>query len=143
MNSNGTVLFSSNREGSWDIYQANYKDGNFKNLKKLGTSINSNESDEWPSYISDDENTIFFSSIRKDGFGGDDLYYSLKENSKWSQAKIFNDKFNSSSYEDGAFITKDKKYLFFSSWKTTSFSDKVSNIYLKKNSSDSSLYSLK
>jgi len=130
MNSKGTVLFSSNREGTWDIYEAKYNDGSFNDLKKLGTHINSSKSDEWPSYISEDENTIFFSSIRKDGFGGDDLYYTLKENGKWSQSKIFRDNFNSNSYEDGAFITTDNKFFFFSSWKTTSFSNDVSNIYI-------------
>lgn len=130
MNSRGTVLFSSKREGTWDIYEAKYNDGSFNNLKKLGTHINTSESDEWPSYISKDENTIFFNSIRKDGFGGDDLYYTLKENGKWSQSKIFSDSFNSNSYEDGAFITTDNKFFFFGSWKTTSFSNNVSNIYI-------------
>ncbi len=132
MNSNGTTLFSSNRDGTWDIYKATYKNGGFENIKKLSGAINSNIYDEWPSFINDEENIVFYSSIRKDGFGGDDLYYSKYDNGKWSKAELFDDKFNSSSYEDGAFITKDGEYLFFSSWKPTSFSKEVSNIYIKR-----------
>ncbi|GAB4511300.1 MAG: hypothetical protein Tsb004_15530 [Allomuricauda sp.] len=132
MNSNGTTLFSSNRDGSWDIYEATYSSGVFKNIKKLDQGINSDQYDEWPSFINDEETIILFSSIRKDGIGGDDIYYVKNSKGGWSEPELFNESFNSAFYEDGAIIAPDKNYFLFSSWKPSLFSKDVSNIYIKR-----------
>lgn len=130
LNSNGNVYFASDRDGSWDIYSAEYVDGTFKNVQKIGAPINLSTSGEWPSYVNDDNSVLYFSSIRKNGMGGDDIYVSHKKNGKWQEPKLLGNPINTTSYEDGFMPCPDGKYLFFSSWRNTSTSKGVSNIHV-------------
>ena len=128
INENGQAFFASDRNGSWDIYQVNISNNGINGLKKLSTKINSNDG-EWPGYINDQANILVFSSIRKSGIGGDDLYFSRKIGESWSEPKIMDTLINTVSYEDNPFITRDGRFFLFSSQRKTEFSEKVSNIY--------------
>ena len=132
VNPTGTMFFASNREGDWNIYTTVYAQGQFTTVQKVSNRINSAAS-EWPSYISQDGNLLLFSSIRKSGKGGDDIFYAKKRGSTWSQAVLFDSIVNTSSYEDSPVLTPDHKYLLFSSWKAVKTSGQVSNIYYIKN----------
>lgn len=125
MNESGTVLFSSNRDGSWDIYEAKYSGASISNVNKLSKSINT-ENGEWPSHLNKTGDLLLFSSIRKTGFGGDDIYISRKVENKWQAPTILNSVINSSAFEDSPILSSDGKYLFYSSRKGTD----VSNIYV-------------
>jgi len=127
-NEKGQAFFSSNRDGSWDIYQVEISNNNFNGLKKLDAKINSNNG-EWPGFINNQGNILIFSSIRKSGVGGDDLYISQKIGETWSKPTLLNTIINSANYEDSPLITQDGNFLLFSSWKKTEFSNGVSNIY--------------
>ncbi|MEO0573302.1 MAG: hypothetical protein AAF039_16465 [Bacteroidota bacterium] len=133
INSNGKTFFSSDRDGTWDVYTADYVDGSFVNIKKMKYPINRDDSGEWPSHISEDNSTLLFSSIRKNGLGGDDIYVSHFSEGSWQTPTLLNDSVNSKSYEDSAKFTYDNKFLFFASWRDSEFSKGVSNIYIKKN----------
>lgn len=128
VNEKGQALFSSNRDGSWDIYQCEISNNSFNGLKKLTTKINSNDG-EWPGFINNQGNILVFSSIRKSGVGGDDLYVSQKNGETWSKPIILDTIINSTGYEDSPLITQDGNFLLFSSWKKTKISEGVSNIY--------------
>lgn len=128
INEQGQALFSSNRDGSWDIYQVEISNNGFSGLKKLSTNINSSNG-EWPGFINNQGNILIFSSIRKSGIGGDDLYMSQKNGGTWSKPTLLNTIINSTSYDDSPLITLDRNFLLFSSWKKTKFSKGVSNIY--------------
>lgn len=66
--------------------------------------------------VSADGNMKFFSSDRKGGFGGRDLYYMIKlTNGEWSLPKNMGPKINSRYDEDSPFLSIDNKTLYFSS----------------------------
>lgn len=128
INEKGQAFFSSNRDGSWDIYQINISSDGFYGLKKLSKDINS-KNGEWPGFINSQGSLLVFSSIRKSGVGGDDLYITKKNEDLWSKPMLLDSIINSKSYEDSPLITQDSEFLLFSSWKKTEFSNGVSNIY--------------
>ncbi len=135
LNSQGQAFFSSTRAGSWDIYQANYNAGTFTNIAILQEPINSDRG-EWPGYISEDGTTLLFSSTRKPGIGGDDLYITRFENGKWSEPRLFPEPINSSSYDDNPRLIMNGKILVFSSWRDNPTSRGVSNIYYNRHTSE-------
>lgn len=132
MNSNGSAYFSSNRDGTWDIYSADYVNHSFQNIQKLKHPINTDESGEWPSHINQANSVLLFSSIRKNGLGGDDIYMSHKKNGAWQKPILLGDSINSKFYEDSASVTLDSSYFFFSSGKPFDEIEGVNNIYISK-----------
>jgi outer membrane protein OmpA-like peptidoglycan-associated protein len=61
------------------------------------------------------DSTIIFSSKRKGGYGGYDLYVCYKKDKYWSQPKNLGPEINSTYDEITPFLTKDGTHLFFSS----------------------------
>ena len=71
--------------GDCDLYRATYDPvaDTWVSVQNLGKNINSQSWDSQPN-ISADGQTLFFSSNRKGGFGGVDIYYStLQPDSSW------------------------------------------------------------
>ncbi len=128
MNGKGQTFFSSDRDGSWDIYEARFVDDGFVDVRKIEGFVNS-EYDEWPGFINEDGNMLFFSSIRKSGLGGDDIYFSKKSGELWGDPVLLNLQINSNSYEDSPILTGDNRFLLFSSWRENNTSKGLSNIY--------------
>ncbi|MDB5273404.1 MAG: ompA [Chitinophagaceae bacterium] len=98
-----------------DLYQSNLVGTVWSTPKSLGSNINSSY---WePSATTNsDENVIIFSSTRKGGFGGRDLYLSRKlPNGEFGPAVNMGPKINTVHDEDGPFIHADGKTLYFSS----------------------------
>ena len=129
MNERGQALFSSNRDGSWDIYEAEYSGGGFSGVKKVSTVINSTNG-EWPAFINSEGDLLIFSSIRKLGIGGDDLYLSRKTLGRWGAPILLDSRINTQRFEDNPLLSYDGRYLLFSSSRDTAFSKDVSNIYV-------------
>lgn len=70
------LYFSSDNEksiGGYDIFRAEYKDGNFVNPENLGTPINSTYDDLYYT-VTADGMTAYISSFRDEGYGGLDIY---------------------------------------------------------------------
>lgn len=88
LNNNGSVLFfASNRPGGYgslDIYRAELDD-NFRagQARNLGPAINTVLEENTPYYI-DSTARLYFSSTGHMGYGGYDIFYSVK-NKNWSQ----------------------------------------------------------
>jgi outer membrane protein OmpA-like peptidoglycan-associated protein len=103
--------------GDCDIYTAEYDPASdtWVNVQNLGNKINSKAWDSQPN-LSLDGQTLFFSSNRKGGFGGVDIYYStLQDNGKWSEAKNVGPLLNTPQNEVTPFFHKINQTLFFSS----------------------------
>jgi hypothetical protein len=119
---NGTMYFSSNghnsKEGKrtdYNIYYSELINEFYQKPVLLGESINTN-SYEADVFVSPDESYIIFCSTRENGFGQGDLYISFrKPDSTWTVAINMGNEINTKYYEYCPFVTKDGKFLFYTS----------------------------
>lgn len=114
----GVIGFSDNDEKLY-VYQNNgvlvstKKDGKYGEPKELKT-VNSTGR-EPSAFLSKDGKKIFFSSSRKGGKGGLDLYYALQQaDGSWSEP-INMTSLNTELNEDAPYLSNDGKILFFAS----------------------------
>ena len=115
----GNLYFTASREdgiGREDIFMSEYDKGKYKEPLVLDSTINT-ASFEFNAYIHPDENLLIFSSFgRDDGFGGGDLYYSLKDaQGNWSQAINMGEKINSESLDFCPFVDVERGVFYFTS----------------------------
>lgn len=102
-------------EGSCDLYIAYKVNGMWQRPKNMGKNVNSRSWDSQPS-LSADGRVLFFSSNRKGGFGGNDIWYSVMQNdATWSEAKNLGDVVNTAKDEISPFMFFNNEILFFSS----------------------------
>lgn len=133
-----TMYFSSNGHNNdktdYDIYYSKYYKGEFQEPQRLNDNINT-PNYEADAFVAPDESYLIFCSIRNEGFGRGDLYISFKKSDgSWSKAKNMGDTINTMGYEYCPFVTKDGKYLFYTSnqdiyWVST----KIFNQFKNKN----------
>jgi hypothetical protein len=74
------------------------------------------------------ERYLLFSSIRKSGYGGDDIYVAFREGASWTPARALPPPVNTAAYEDGARVSPDGKRLIFSSTRLQP-GDESANVY--------------
>ena len=112
----GTMYFSSNKKGSnFDIYASKYVKGEFQKAIQLSDSINT-LAYEADVFIAPDESYIIFCATRKGGLGRGDLYISFKNtDGTWSKSVNMGDHINTKNHELCPFVSKDGKYLFYTS----------------------------
>jgi len=118
---NGAMYFSSNKgkdddkQYDFDIYKSEYKGGEFETPQRLSDSINSKRY-EADVFISPDESYIIYSTARRGGIGRRDLNISFKdENDHWANSINMGEPINTKANELCPFVTKDGKYLFYTS----------------------------
>lgn len=98
-----------------NIYVSKLEEGKWSKLEKLNDNINTKF---WESHasISSNGKTLYFTSNRRGGYGGLDIYKSERTSSgDWGPAKNLGNVVNSKYNEDTPFITTDGKTLYFSS----------------------------
>lgn len=98
-----------------NIYVSHLENGRWSPVEKLGEHINTKY---WESHatLSPDGKKLYFSSNRKGGHGGLDIYVSeLDSIGRWGPAKNLGPVINTEYHEDTPFLTDDGKTLFFSS----------------------------
>lgn len=110
------VMQCSNRDDgifkTSDIYEGEIDGGQLKNIRPLGKNINSEWWDGQPS-ISQDGQLLFFSSDRKHGHGGADIYMCAKTGSGiWGNPVDLS--FNTSGDAFCPYISADNQTLYFS-----------------------------
>ena len=104
---------SDNYDGN--IYVSNYIDGVWTPAVKLNDNINTNY---WESHavVSPDGNKLYFTSNRKGGYGGLDIYVSERDKTgTWGPAVNIGPEINTPHNEDTPFLDISGKTLFFSS----------------------------
>jgi outer membrane protein OmpA-like peptidoglycan-associated protein len=104
INPSGTILaFSSDRpggSGGMDLYYCvKEKSGKWQSPRNLGTKINTNGHDLFPSFA--DDSTIVFSTSGRPGYGGLDLYQTSYSKGKWTSPEILPIPLNSSADDFG------------------------------------------
>jgi hypothetical protein len=118
----GTMYFSSNGHSiekedteNYDIYYATIKEGIYQKPVALGAAINT-QAYEADVFIAPDESYIIFCSVRDEGVGRGDLYISFKKaDGTWTKAVNMGKEINTPHYEYCPFVSKDGKYLFYTS----------------------------
>ena len=105
------LTYSNNK-----IYQLNRVGDNWSSLMDLGEEINSSDGLQSSAAISNDGNTIFIVSEKKEGFGGRDIYYAEKNSDgTWGKLENIGATVNSEKDEESPYITADNKKLYFAS----------------------------
>ncbi|WP_111671942.1 OmpA family protein [Algoriphagus litoralis] len=102
-------------QGSCDLYIAYKVNGEWQRPTNMGTKVNSRSWDSQPS-LSADGRILFFSSNRRGGYGGNDIWYTVRQNDgSWSEAKNLGDVVNTSKDEISPFMFFNNEILFFAS----------------------------
>ncbi len=114
VSSSGNLYFSRER----DIYISRYTDGRYGDPKQLSDNINKDKNVSRP-FIAPDESYLLFQSNLEEGFGGNDIYVSFRNNDKtWGIPVNLGETVNSDASDFGPSVTPDGKYLFFSSYRS-------------------------
>ncbi len=104
------------------MWESKYENDKWTTPVKLPLQINEKKTHVPSVAISPDGNTIYFSSNKKNGYGGKDIYYCKKiSEGEWSEPINLGEKINTSEDEDAPFISKAGKMLYFSSRGHNSF----------------------
>ncbi|MDO8898131.1 MAG: hypothetical protein Q7V19_10810, partial [Bacteroidales bacterium] len=138
---NGNLYFTSVREngiGREDIFISKFVDGKYLSPSPLSSEINT-ISYEFNAFISLEEDYIIFSSFgREDGFGGGDLYISVKDaEGNWAQARNLGSKINSDKLDYCPFVDAESHNFYFTSERISGSRNKLETIEDLKNSGNS------
>lgn len=108
-------IYKSTPKDQGDIYISYLNGEEWSTPVSLGPIINTNKW-EGSCSISSDGRTLYFSSERPGGFGGKDIYKSVKlPNGQWGPAENLGPAINTKYNDDAPFIHPDNINLFFSS----------------------------
>ena len=111
-----TLYLYKNDQYDGNIYISKFNNGRWSRVIRLNDHINTKY---WESHacVTKDGKTLYFTSNRKGGFGGLDIYISrLDSSGQWGPAKNLGPIINTKYNEETPFITADGKTLFFSSY---------------------------
>jgi outer membrane protein OmpA-like peptidoglycan-associated protein len=98
-----------------DIYTSVYDGASWSEAKSIGSPINTGYSETHAS-ISADNQTLYFTSDRKNGWGGMDIYMSVRnERGRWSKPENLGAEINTYYQEETPFILGNDSILYFSS----------------------------
>lgn len=116
VNTNGTQLFLfKNDRGDGNIYTTRFLGGRWQKVEKLNKHINTRY---WETHasITNDGKRLFFTSNRKGGVGGLDIYCSnLQPNGEWGLAVNLGKDINTAFNEESPYFLNDSESLFFAS----------------------------
>src|SRR5690606_5077697 len=111
----GNTLYIYRSANGGDVYQLKKNGKTWSKPEPLPEPVNS-EFYEPSVFITSDGNYAFFASDRWDGYGGLDLYITLRQpDGTWSEALNLGPNINTEFDEDAPFITPDGLTLYFSS----------------------------
>jgi outer membrane protein OmpA-like peptidoglycan-associated protein len=114
-----TLYFSANFSdayGGADIYVSYFENGVWTTPKNLGSNINSKQSELYPTVHPD--GSLAFSSNRKDGLGGMDIYLAEKTETGLSSPQLLEEPFNSAADDFAYYVNASKTNGYFSSNRT-------------------------
>ena len=119
LSQDGKVLFFTgcNRPdglGRCDIYISEKKGDDWGKPFNIGPPVNTSGWESQPS-ISADGRTLYFSSNRKGGYGGYDIWKSRLTDKGWSEPENLGPNINTAMDEQSAFIHADDSTLYFCS----------------------------
>lgn len=109
----GSVFFSSNRDGGYDLYEAKL-DGSTEPMR-LSPSINTRAYEGDP-YVDPDRRYLIFASNRRAGKGRGDIYLSVGDGKGgWSDPIPFDERVNTEGHELCPLVSLDRSAFLFTS----------------------------
>ena len=121
------AYWTSTRPGGFggnDIWTSQIIDGVWQEAVNLGPAINS-AADEHHSLPSPDGNTLYITSNREGGYGGEDIYItSRSKNGAWGELKNLGDAVNSGKDDRCPAFSPDFATFFFDSERTGGYGNK-------------------
>lgn len=115
---NRELYFVSDRRGGlggYDIWVSRFENGLWQLPVNAGPGVNTAGNETTP-YIATDNNTLFFSSDRRPGFGGTDLFVSRRKGTgNWGMAENLGAPINTAHEEKTPFVALNGRTLFFAS----------------------------
>ncbi len=115
LSADGKILFIYRSEQRGSIYYSLLVNNQWSEPIRLKGNINT-PARETHASISGDGNFLYFTSDRRGGVGGLDIYVSQREaDGKWGKAKNLGKTINTKEDEDAPMISTDGEKLFFSS----------------------------
>ncbi len=108
-----TIYLFKNDRGIGNVYKSNFENDKWQPVTRLGKNISSRNWETGAS-ISPDGHTLFFSSNRKGGYGGLDIYFcKLLPNGEWGDPQNIGSTINTPYNEEAPFLTPDGNTLYF------------------------------
>ena len=110
-------FFVANEYAVNDVFYTQKKGRSFQKPLTLGANVNHISSTEYSASVSPDGNYLFFSSDRKGGIGGNDIYYSRRlPSGEWGPANNAGNIINTEYDEDFPYLAPDGKSFYFCSF---------------------------
>ena len=101
--------------GNFDLYYVEYTNGRWSRPQNFGQQVNTAGWESQPC-ISADGRTVYFSSDRKGGEGGNDIWKTKRQpDGSWSKPTNLGVEINGPKNEESPFIHRDQRTLYFRS----------------------------
>lgn len=103
-------------QGNGDIFYSDFSTNKFQEVTHLDNKKINTDAWETHATVSPDGKTMYFVSNRKGGFGGRDIYYSMKQkDGTWGDPVNMGPNINGPMDEESPFVSIDNSTLYFSS----------------------------
>jgi len=115
ISSDGSILYIYKSSGGNNLYESHLIDNMYSYPKRIEKNINDGLKQSSAS-LTFDKTTLYFTSIRDDGYGGQDIYFTKKDmKGRWMKPINIGATINTPYDEEGVFISLDGKSIYFSS----------------------------
>ena len=110
------IYLYKDTEGNGDLFYSDFSTNKFQGVSHYDTKGVNTSSWETHCTVTPDGQNMYFTSDRKGGYGGRDIYRIVKlANGSWSEPQNCGPKINTAMDEESPFIAIDNKTLYFSS----------------------------
>ncbi|MFU8843702.1 MAG: OmpA family protein [Bacteroidales bacterium] len=115
ISSDGSILYVYKAGGGNHLYESTLSGYKYTLPARMDNKINAGFKQSSAS-LSFDRSTLYFTSVRSDGYGGADIYVTRKDaKGRWQEPVNLGATINTPYDEEGVFIAPDNKTLYFSS----------------------------
>lgn len=118
------MIFTRRENNDEDFYESDLFNGKWSEAKPLGGKVNTNLNEGAQNISQDGQLLVLTGCNYPEGEGSCDLYYSVRTNTGWSEAKNLGSSINTEYWESSPSLSPDKKDLYFSSNRPGGFGGK-------------------